>query len=359
VTGNPRRLLASGGAVVVLALLLIVAIWIAALQAVRISQERELQEVRNEAGNYARAFEQQIERTIRSVDSVLLTVIQDARRLDRPALQHEINRLHSRRRDVIAVISLIDARGNLVANSPPSPVISLSDRPHFRVHLDRDTGEPFIGKPLLGRVSQRWSMHVSRRVNGADGSFAGVAVAAIDLDYLKRFYQSVSLGMDSVIQLIGADGIVRVHSSGAGITAGQDASGMKLFQEIRGGKQLGTHPEASPIDQVRRVVSYRVVEGRPLVVTVGIAESDVADRVRSISQHYYLGAGVITLLLAAMLASAAVMLRRQRRIAQELEQSEQRLTLAQEGSEQALFDWNIVTGDVFLSERWNEMMGGE
>ena len=359
VTGRPLRLLTSGGAVVVLALLVIAAVWIAALQAVRISQERELEETRTEAENYARAFEQHIERTIRSVDSVLLTVIQDARRLDLPALQREMNRLHSRHRDVIAVISLIDARGNLVANSPPSPVISLSDRPHFRAHLDRDTGEPFIGKPLLGRVSQRWSMHVSRRVNGADGAFAGVAVAAIDLDYLKRFYQSVSLGMDSVIQLIGADGIVRVHSSGAGITAGQDASGMKLFQEIRDGKQLGTHPEASPMDQVRRVVSYRVVEGRPLIVTVGIAESEVTDRGRSIAQHYFLGAGGITLLLAAMLASAGVMVRRQRRIAQELEQSEQRLSLAQEGSEQALFDWNIVTGDVFLSERWNEMMGGE
>ena len=359
VTGRPFRLFASGGAVVVLALLVIAAVWIAALQAVRISQERELQEARNEAENYARAFEQHIERTIRSVDSLLLTVIQDARRLDRSALQREINRVHARHRDVIAVISLIDARGNLLVNSPPAAVISLADRPHFSVHLERDTGEPYFGKPLLGRVSDKWSMHISRRVNGGDGSFAGVAVAAIDLDYLKRFYQSVSLGRESVIQLIGADGVVRVRSSDSGISAGQDASGMQLFREIREGRQLGTYVEVSPIDQVRRIVSYRVVEGRPLIVTVGMAESDVAGRVRAIARDYYLGAGGITLLIAAMLASAIVLLRRQRRIARELEQSEQRLTLAQEGSEQALFDWNIVTGDVFLSERWNEMMGGE
>jgi len=79
----------------------------------------------------------------------------------------------------------------------------------------------------------------------------------------------------------------------------------------------------------------------------------------SVAQHYYLAAGGITLLIAAMLGSAGVMLRRQRRFARELEQSRQRLALAQEGSEQALFDWNVVTREVFLSERWNEMLGGE
>ena len=39
-------------------------------------------------------------------------------------------------------------------------------------------------------------------------------------------------------------------------------------------------------------------------------------------------------------------------------ETEQRLSLALEGSGQALFDWNIVTGEVFLSPRWNEILGG-
>jgi len=43
----------------------------------------------------------------------------------------------------------------------------------------------------------------------------------------------------------------------------------------------------------------------------------------------------------------------------ERRESEQRLSLALEGTGQALFDWNIVTGEVFLSPRWNEILGGE
>ena len=54
------RLLASRSAVVALALIAIAAVWIAALQAVQSSRERELQEARTEAENYAKAFEEHI-----------------------------------------------------------------------------------------------------------------------------------------------------------------------------------------------------------------------------------------------------------------------------------------------------------
>jgi diguanylate cyclase (GGDEF)-like protein/PAS domain S-box-containing protein len=44
---------------------------------------------------------------------------------------------------------------------------------------------------------------------------------------------------------------------------------------------------------------------------------------------------------------------------EQFRQSEQQLSLALEGSELALFDWNIETGEVFLSEQWSVMVGGE
>jgi diguanylate cyclase (GGDEF)-like protein/PAS domain S-box-containing protein len=43
---------------------------------------------------------------------------------------------------------------------------------------------------------------------------------------------------------------------------------------------------------------------------------------------------------------------------EQLRSSERRLSLALEGSELALFDWNISTGEVFLSEQWSVMLGG-
>jgi diguanylate cyclase (GGDEF)-like protein/PAS domain S-box-containing protein len=273
-------------------------------------------------------------------------------------VRRDLGRLHELHRDVIAVIAVIDKRGDIIANSMPTPVVSVADLPHFRAHVDADSGKPFFGQPLLGRVSKRWSMHLSRRVNAPDGSFAGVVTAAISLDYLKRFYQSVSLGKSGVIQLIGDDGIVRVRSSDDGTSAGQNVSGAKLFRDFRAGHRRGTYNESSPLDAERSIVSYRAVEGQPLVVAVSIGEKAVLDQAQAIARNYYLGAGGITLLLAVMFTSTGLMVQRQRRIARELIESEHRLSLAQEGSDQALFDWNVVTGEVYLSERWNEMMGG-
>jgi diguanylate cyclase (GGDEF)-like protein/PAS domain S-box-containing protein len=43
---------------------------------------------------------------------------------------------------------------------------------------------------------------------------------------------------------------------------------------------------------------------------------------------------------------------------EQFRESEQQLSLALEGSELALFDWNIETGEVFLSEQWSVMLGG-
>jgi diguanylate cyclase (GGDEF)-like protein/PAS domain S-box-containing protein len=43
---------------------------------------------------------------------------------------------------------------------------------------------------------------------------------------------------------------------------------------------------------------------------------------------------------------------------EQLRESEKQLSLALEGSELALFDWNIRTNEVFLSEQWSVMLGG-
>jgi PAS domain S-box-containing protein len=46
-----------------------------------------------------------------------------------------------------------------------------------------------------------------------------------------------------------------------------------------------------------------------------------------------------------------------RTMTRELRDSRERLALAVEGSNQALFDWDVVTGNVVLSEQWGQIIG--
>ena len=75
------------------------------------------------------------------------------------------------------------------------------------------------------------------------------------------------------------------------------------------------------------------------------------------------GAMLICLLALTMLWSQLTLRRRAEdlaaQITRDLAHSREQLELALEGSDLALFDWNIVTGEVHLSARWSLMLGGK
>jgi len=70
----------------------------------------------------------------------------------------------------------------------------------------------------------------------------------------------------------------------------------------------------------------------------------------------------ISLLLLAIIWSLSTLRARAvtlaRRMTDELRESREQLSLALEGSELALFDWNVSTGEIELSARWAAMLGG-
>jgi PAS domain S-box-containing protein len=74
-------------------------------------------------------------------------------------------------------------------------------------------------------------------------------------------------------------------------------------------------------------------------------------------------AGAISALLLMMIWSLATTRARAVRLAhdmtRDLRESREQLALAIEGSGQAMFDWDVVSGKVVLSEQWSEITGGE
>src|SRR3546814_536512 len=88
---------------------------------------------------------------------------------------------------------------------PDTPGVSLADRAYFRQHRDNPNLSIFVGKPLLSRSVHRWFVPLARRIENADGSFAGVVVAAIEPLFFERTYRRLQLNDEDSVALFHAD----------------------------------------------------------------------------------------------------------------------------------------------------------
>jgi len=112
----------------------------------------------------------------------------------------------SERFPYVDALFLADQNGMVRQVSATFPVnpYSVADREYFRVHRD---GKPalYISGLLVSRATDHLGFVLSRRINGPDGEFRGIAATIIDVDYFAEFYRSVNLPYGPVISLFRKD----------------------------------------------------------------------------------------------------------------------------------------------------------
>jgi two-component system, sensor histidine kinase len=227
-----------------------------------------------ESSILARAFEENIIRSINSIDQVILFVrdsyARDPARFDLTSWARDRPFLNEQ----TLQISLIDAKGMLIQSNlgPTQTPVDLSDREHFRVHVKSSQDKLFISKPVLGRVSHRYSVQFTRRIIGFDGEFLGVVVISLDPYYLARFYDSLRIEHGFVV-IAGLDGYVRA-SSPATQLIGNPLSQSPLL-ELAAHEDHGTYRVAAALMTGQPAfISYRRLVDYPLVVAVGYGANE-------------------------------------------------------------------------------------
>jgi PAS domain S-box-containing protein len=212
---------------------------------------------------------------------------------------------------------VLDAQGRLMASSrtPQPEPADLSDTSEFRVHRERRDAGLYLGTPRLGRVGfaqGQWIVNVSRRLETADGQFAGVAAAVVSLDDLRRFYDKLRLGEQGAVGLFSAEGVLIARSPWVERFLGQDFSGQAVYREQLARQDQGRLAGAYVTDGVERLSAFRRVDDSAATVYVGLGLDEVLApwRERLVFQ-VAIGALAMSVLFGASLLALSHVVRRE------------------------------------------------
>ena len=275
-------------------------------------------------------------------------------------------RLLKKTSPIVVAVGWTDASGNLIAHSydHEPPRTNIAGMAHFTEQRDSSDDRMYIAPPYRSAANNKWYTAASRRLQNADGTFAGIVTAPVDQSYFSRIYRSIDLGRDGTVLLLHKNGQLLAREPALESAIGKSfASGALLTTQLPR-SEAGTYETVSAMDGVERVAGYKAVRGLPLVILVSYARAGILE---SWYRHIAMFGPVVVVIVAAILFGTFLLVRQTRSLAEksavmqrqsrEIAQINQRfdVALANMSSGLCMFDANHQL--VFANDRFGEMYG--
>jgi len=246
---------------------------------------------------------------------------------------------------IIAGMAVYDRSGRLLHTvGRRGPLLAVTDEP---IDLGIKV-EPVSPGDLLSL----WKARFDR-----SGVRLGAIVAFIDVLELRRLIGSLNIGGMGSAAIWRNDAVLLVRSPHDPSAIGRTFPGGPAWTALHHGSTPTAATRISPIDGEGRMHAIARLANVPIAVSVGLSEGDHLISWWSRA----LETAVITLAVALIIALLGVTLLR-RISAQEaaelaLRASERRLSEALEGVRDAVWEWDLATGEFFLSSVWDRIVG--
>ncbi|HZG20049.1 MAG TPA: sensor domain-containing diguanylate cyclase [Herbaspirillum sp.] len=231
--------------------------------------------------NMVVALSQHADQALDEVDIVLKAVQEQATSSGKTA--GERTRLHNflvrNVSDVpqLAGLFIYDEKGAWIASSQQvlETRFNNSDRDYFMHHREQRLNTAFIGKPVRSKSTGHWVLTMSRRIDKPDGSFGGVVLATLDINFFERFYHQFDIGQKGAILFGSNDGTVLYRRPLLADSMGKVLIDSPLFQQHIRQADAGAVEIRSTQDGVLRVNSFKHLTHYPLFVIVAMSKEEV------------------------------------------------------------------------------------
>ncbi len=168
---------------------------------------------------------------------------------------------------------LNDSSGRLRLTSAqfPTPEPSVSGRDAFKAQVNQDQGL-YVGEPILGRVTKVPTFMISRRLQGSDGAFNGIASVTVTLSYFYDYWSKLRLPRGSrVVLMRGTDAeVIAQHPPPPDGLSFAPIDKSAFDASLRSGSQAGFYSFISM--GAERVGAYRQVGTMPLYINVSMPQ---------------------------------------------------------------------------------------
>ncbi|MFC4931194.1 GGDEF domain-containing protein [Massilia sp. GCM10023247] len=270
--------------------------------------------------NLTHALADQAGAAFKTADTVLVGMVERIEheglvRSDKDAL-HRLMLAHLAELPGLQGLFVYDAAGTWIVNSAGLSFNGRNnaDREYFVHHRGSPDRGVHIGPPIIGRTSGAWVIPVSRRLEHADGRFAGVVLATIKIDSFRKTYEQIRLRRDGKLILALENGVQLLSVPFRQAEIGADLRSSSPFSAL-----AGTLPNGGLVKVSERghalVYGIKQVGDYPVLLALARSKEEVLAPWRESA----LAAGTVLFALVCCLGALGTYLMRQNRLCHGLE----------------------------------------
>lgn len=232
--------------------------------------------------NLAQVLSSDIYGDIKSVDLLLHSTMEELKHLHKHneinansinlLLQHKINLIGD-----IDILRIADDRGNVLYGVVPGTNLNIADRDFFNTAKNDPTPKLIISKPLLGKLSGKWTIFIARRMDNPDGSFGGIIYAGYLLESFNKKFSKIEVGTQGTVVLRDSELALITRfpelPGNAGKPGAKNAAA-DFKKLVESGAVSGSTETFVPADKTNKIATFFRINPYPLIVLVGLGDSD-------------------------------------------------------------------------------------
>ena len=130
----------------------------------------------------------------------------------------------------VTSFAVIDADGSIVLSSRywPAPNVNLRDREYYEFARTHPDIPETVSETIRGKTTGLSTFAISHTFRKADGSFGGMLVSYVEVDYLEHLFSTNTLQKSFTTSLLRSDGVILAHYPHITITRDRERDGRFL-----------------------------------------------------------------------------------------------------------------------------------